>query len=64
MAVMMPNQSYPDAVRQLPVEKMVRKPFQVGPMEARLERVKSSGVCCGSLDYLTQFFFELLAQPV
>ncbi len=53
VAVMMTNQSYPNAVRQLPVEEMVRKPFQVSPAETGFDQVKSSGFGRCQCDYLT-----------
>ena len=62
MTVVMSNQGYPDAIRQLAVEKVVRKPFQVGPAKTRFDRVKPSRVCSRQRDHLTQLLFEFPAQ--
>ena len=62
MPSVMPNQSDTDAIRQLPINKVIRETPQIRTMEAGLDRVKPLRLSSSHSHRPAQFRFEFLSQ--
>ncbi len=64
MAPMMPHQRHTDPIGQFAINEVVRKPFEICPMKARLDQVKAPRFHGGQSDRAAQLRLKFFRQPL